>query len=173
MDVSTSICDDPKFRLLQRRNPEHVAVAFTAYVATIAESWRSGRRVSIDHAWPAFVPFHEAAKAALIDVGLLDRAGMIPVKPWRSWFDPANERRTKSRDRWTRYNAKRDAVTALEPRGNDAGTATSVPPVPSVPSVPTVPTDRSDNNPVESSNGKFAPIGSARPTLVQPTGTDR
>lgn len=173
MDVSTSICDDPKFRLLQRRNPAIVAVAFTAYIATVAESWRAGRRVSIDHAWPAFVPFDDAAKTALAGVGLLDRMGCVPQKAWRSWFDPANERRARSRERWARYNAQRNAVTTPAPRGSDAATATSVPSVRTVPSVPTVPSDHSDKSHVDSVDGPFPPIGARRPALVKPTGTER
>lgn len=138
MDVSTSICDDPKFRRLQRESPEHVAVGFTAYIAVMAESWRSGQRVSIDDAWPGFIPFDQHAIDALIRVALLDKKGRPTVKAWASWFEPARERRTKSRDRWARYNASRNADAAPVPRGSDAATATSDPSVPSVPS-PSVP----------------------------------
>jgi hypothetical protein len=136
MDVSTSVCDDPKFRRLQRESPEHVAVAFTAYIATCAESWKTGRRVSAEDGWPAFLPFDRAAIDALIRVGLLDSRGLVSSKAWRSWFDPARKRRDLARDRWSRYNAKRDADTASEPRGSDVGTATSVPLRPSAPSGP-------------------------------------
>jgi hypothetical protein len=48
MDVSTSITDDPKVRKLWRHAPDHAAAAFTAYVATMAESWRSGKRATVD-----------------------------------------------------------------------------------------------------------------------------
>jgi hypothetical protein len=138
MDVSTSVCDDPKFRRLHRENPELVAIGFTAYIATMAESWRTGRRVSIDVAWPAFLTFDKAVVDALIRVGLLDRRGLLSSKAWRSWFDPARKRRDQSRDRWARYNAKRDADTTPPPRGSDVSTATSDPSVPSVRSVPPV-----------------------------------
>jgi hypothetical protein len=139
MDVSTSLCDDPKFRRLQRESPELVAVGFVAYVATMAESWKAGRRVSADDAWPAFVPFEQSAIDALIRVGLLDRRGLVSSKAWRGWYLPALDRRSKSRARWARYNANRDAEAAPPPRGSNAGTATSVPSVrPSVPPVPSV-----------------------------------
>lgn len=139
MDVSTSVCDDPKFRRLHRENPELVAVAFTSYIATMAESWRTGRRVTIDVAWPAFLAFDKAVVDALIRVGLLDARGLVASKAWRSWYLPAQDRRSKSRARWARYNANRDADTTPPPRGSDADTATSDPSVPSVRSGPTGP----------------------------------
>lgn len=143
MDVSTAIVNDTKFGKVRRLAPDHANEAFIGYVATLAESWSHGRRVSIDDAWPPFLPFSKAAVEAMIHVGLLDARGMIPAKAWRGWFEPARKRRGDSRDRWARYNAKRngprtddDAATAPEPRGNDAATATSVPPGPSVPPAP-------------------------------------
>lgn len=140
MDMSTDIVNDPKVRKLFRHAPDHACAAFTAYVSTVAESWKAGRRVSVDDAWPAFLVFDKAAVEALIHVGLLDSRGTIPPKSWRGWFESARHRRSMSRDRWARYNAKRDADTTGAPRGNDVGTATSVPPVrPSVPSEPSVP----------------------------------
>jgi hypothetical protein len=143
MDVSTSICDDPKFRRLAREYPDHVAVAFTAYVAVCAESWRAGRRVPQEEAWPAFLPFDEEAVLALYRVGLIDKRGCIVSKAWRSWYEPARERRDKARERWTRYNALRGADTTSLPRGSHADTATSV--RPSVPTVPSAASRRGGN----------------------------
>jgi len=141
MDVSTSLLDDPKVRKLWRHAPDHAPVAFTAYVATMAESWKAGRRVTIDDAWPAFLTFSQPAIEALVHVGLIDDDGCVTPKAWRGWFAPARKRRQQSRDRWTRYNAKRTGDTADVPRGSDVSTATSV--RPSVPSVsPSVPSDR-------------------------------
>jgi hypothetical protein len=138
MDVSTDIVNDPKVRKLYRHAPDHAGTGFVAYVGTLSESWKAGRRVTVDDAWPACVAFDKAAVEALIHVGLLDRTGRIPVKSWRGWFEAARVRREKSRERWRRYNEKRDADTAEVPRGNHVGTATSVPPVrPSVPPAPT------------------------------------
>jgi len=138
MDVSTDIINDPKVRKLWRYAPSHAAVALVGYVATMAESWKAGRRVSIDDAWPAIVPFNQSAVEALAHVGLLDKRGMVTVAAWRGWYEPAKARRDKSRDRWARYNAQRNADTASLPRGTNADTASSVPSVPSVrPSLPT------------------------------------
>lgn len=146
MDVSVDIVNDPKVRKLFRLAPDHAGVAFLAYMATMAESWRAGRRVTVDDAWPAFLPFDQAAVDALLAVGLLDARAMVTTNAWRGWFNPANERRQKSRDRWRRANDRRhadaaqsstndSAVTAPLPRGTNAVTASPVPPVPSVPTV--------------------------------------
>jgi hypothetical protein len=138
MDVSTDLVNDPKVRKLFRHAPDHAACAFLAYIATVAESWKAGRRVNVDDAWPGFVPFDKAAIEALAAVGLLDKTGRVTVKAWRGWYVAANQRRLKSRERWARYNAHRDGDTTDPPRGSDGPTATSVPPVlPSSPSGPT------------------------------------
>lgn len=159
MDVSTSVVNDPKFRRLQRHSPANVAVGFMAYMACLGDSWKHGRRVAAADAWPVVLDFDETVIAAMTEAGLLDRRGFIPVKAWDSWFKVASERRTKARTRWARHNAKRDADTALEPRGNDVGTAfepplenavtaSSVPPVPSSrPSDPPAPTEEKRTTP--------------------------
>lgn len=148
MDVSVDIANDPKVRKLFRHAPDHAPAAFMAYVATMGESWRSGRRVNVDDAWPPALPFSKPAIEALVHVELLDPAGTIPTRTWRGWFVVAQRRRTKARDRWARYNTEHrgsrtngdDGTTPL-PRGSDDGTATSVPPVPpSRPSVDSPPT---------------------------------
>lgn len=136
MDVSTSICDDPKFRRLQRENPELVAPAFAAYVAVMAESWKTGKRVPVEDAWPGFLAFDQTVCDALRRVGLVDAKGFVSVTAWRSWYLPARDRRSKSRARWARYNANRDGDTAPPPRGSDVDTATSVPSVRPSPPVP-------------------------------------
>jgi len=153
MDVSTDIANDPKFRRLHRQAPRCVPVGFMAYLAVLGESWKAGRRVAVVDAWPVVLDFDEIVVAAMKAAGLLDRRGFIPVKAWDSWFSIAVERRNKARDRWARYNAKRDADTAFQPRGSDvstashnggddAGTATSVPSVrPFLPSAPPVPSE--------------------------------
>jgi hypothetical protein len=142
MDVSTDIANDPKFRKLHRHAPDHSAAAFVGYISTLAESWKAGKRVSIDDSWPAFLPFDQTSVEALVAVGLLDNRGMIPSKAWHGWFDPALKRRENSRDRWRRANDKRrdDSTndhghTAFVPRGSSADTVA----IPSVPSVRTVP----------------------------------
>jgi hypothetical protein len=143
MDVSTDILYDPKVRKLYRLTPDHASTAFTVYVATIGESWKVGKRVSAQDAWPAFMAFDQTSIDALIEVGLLDKRGHVPSRSWRGWFETAADRRSRSRERWARYNAKRDeheGDTASLPRGTNVDTATSVPPVrPSVPTVPPPP----------------------------------
>lgn len=132
MDVSSDIVNDPKVRKLYRHAPDHAGVAFIAYVATMGESWKQGRRMTIDDAWPAFLPFDKPAVEALVHVGLIDARGYVTAKAWRGWFEVALQRRSKSRDRWARYNAQRNADTTSGPRGSDAVTASSVPSAPSV-----------------------------------------
>ena len=154
MDVSTDICNDPKFRRLQREHPEHVAPAFMAYMAVLGESWKAGRRVSVIDSWPVVVPFDPAVIESMVHVRLIERGGLPPRKAWDGWYRPAAERRAKSRDRWARYNAHRDAVTTAVPRGSDADTATSVPSV-----RPSVPTD--------TKQGVEVVEGATRPRLVE------
>ena len=144
MDVSTDLVNDPKVRKLYRHAPDHADRAVVAYVSTMAESWKAGRRVSVDDAWPAFVPFDQSAVAALVHVKLIDGRGMVTAKAWRGWFDPANERRRKSRAKWKRANDKRhaDAMgdgdttmnTPESPRGSAAVTPSPAPSVPTAPS---------------------------------------
>lgn len=160
MDVAVDIANDPKVRKLFRHAPAHAPVAFMAYVATMGESWRSGRRVNVDDAWPSALPFSRPAVDALVHVKLLDGRGMVPSKSWRTWFDVARERRTKARDRWARYNASRDAGTTPPPRGSDADTATSVPPVlPSDPPGPTNGSTRGDTSDVRHGLAVVQPSG--------------
>lgn len=140
MDVSTDIVNDPKVRKLWRHAPDHASAAFTAYVATIAESWKAGRRVSIDDAWPAFLPFDQAAVEALAHVRLLDRTGRVTTKAWAGWFESAHARRAASRERYRRANEKRHVDATDEPRGSNADTHATVPPV--SPSSPTEPSSR-------------------------------
>lgn len=144
MDVSSAFLNDPKWRRLHRSSPELFPAALVAYTATLCESWAAGRRVSVEDAWSALLPYDAAVVTALRDAGFLDRKGFIIGASWAKWFRPAHERREKARDRWKRYNAKRDADTTDAPRGSDAVPATSVPPVrpsvlPSGPSRPSVP----------------------------------
>jgi hypothetical protein len=127
MDVSTSICDDSKFRRLQRETPEQVAIAFTAYIATMAESWKAGRRVTVDDAWPSFIPYDAGVIDAMHRVKLLDGAGRVMRKAWDEWFELARQRRDTARERWTRSNAQRSAARSQLPRGNGADTAATVP----------------------------------------------
>lgn len=136
MDVSTGYVDDPKWRKLVRYAPELLGPAFIAYTATMAESWRAGRRVTIDDAWPTLIDYSKPAVDALRHVGLLDSHGHVQSRAWRGWFGPAKTRRDASRDRWAKANAKRREEAALLPRGSSEVTASPVP-LRTVPSVPT------------------------------------
>ena len=138
MDVSTGYVDDAKWRKLVRHAPDDLGPAFIAYTATMAESWRAGRRVTIDDAWPALIPYSKPAIDALRHVGLLDSHGLVQSRAWRGWFGVAKGRRDTSRERWARANEKRRDDAALLPRGSHAATAAPVPLLPSVPPVPSV-----------------------------------
>lgn len=141
MDVEARISDDPKWKLLARYAPDHVSVAFHAYVATMGESWTSGRRVSVTVAWPAYVPFDQLAVDALIHVGLVDKRGLIVSRSWRTWFERARERREKSRSDWRRWQQEHRSRTG--PSGPSQGGVRPDSgldkPIPSVPSVRTPP----------------------------------
>lgn len=140
MDVSTDYLNDPKWRRLHRAHPELFPVAFVAFTAAMAESWKAGHRVSVEDAWSPLLPFSSKVIEALREAGFIDRRNLVIVKSWDGWFLPAFERRAKSRARWRRQNEKRDADTAVPPRGTDADTTTSVPSVPPVrPSAPSGP----------------------------------
>ena len=152
MDVSTGYVDDPKWRKLARYAPDQLGSAFIAYTATMAESWRTGRRVTIEDAWPALIPVSKPAIDALRHVGLLDSHGLVQSRAWRGWFGAAKTRRDAFRDRWARANEKRRAATEQLPRGDSAATASPVPSVPSVPSDPSV--DSIDTPPPPTSGGR-------------------
>ncbi len=147
MDVSTGIVNDPKVRRLYRDFPEHADRAFVLYAATMAESWKDGRRVTIEDAWPAFIPPCPEASRALADVGLIDPRGMVTTRAWKGWFGPADDRRRKSRAKSKRANDRRHAeamgYTGSTPVLHPAHTGATPAPVPSVPTEPTVPPEGS------------------------------
>jgi hypothetical protein len=137
MDVSTAILDDPKFLRLNLRHPELYADGVVGFVATLARSWRKGRRVTAQEAWPVYRPECPEALDALVSVALLDRNYRLPSIGWRSWFDIASERRDATRER----NRKSAAAHRERQRTVSAESASGVvlPTVrPSVPAVPTV-----------------------------------
>lgn len=141
MDVSTSIVHDPKFRLLHRDNPEHVPAAFLAYVAMLGESWKAGRRVSVNEAWPTLIPFDAEVVASMIRVRLIDRTGLPPRRAWDGWYGPARERREQSRERWRRANENR----RVGPQGDSDDTARLPRGTRDVPMPPSVPSFRPSN----------------------------
>lgn len=134
MDVSVDIVNDTKIRKLYRHAPEHAGAGVVAYIATMGESWKAGHRVTVEDAWPAYLPFDQVAVDAMIHVALLDSKGLVSAKAWRSWFTPAQTRREAVRERWRRANEKRahsstndNAAStddsAQSPRGSSADTA--------------------------------------------------
>lgn len=131
MDVSTSLLHDPKIRRLSREQPALLAPAFMAYVATVAESWKAGDRVSVADAWPSYLPYDEAAVTALMGVALLDDGGRVPVKSWRGWFAPARKRRESARKRWNDWKA-RQSTKRPDLNGNAHGEQTSDQPLANV-----------------------------------------
>ena len=160
MDMSTDIVNDPKVRKLFRHAPSHASGGFVAYVATVAESWKAGRRVTIDDAWPSILPFSKPAVEALVHVGLLDRTGRVPPKTWRGWYETARGRREVARDRWRRANEKRHAAAAEEPRGSSADTEATVPSYRS--SLPSVPPEGSTRGSI--SDERRAPLAVVQPS---------
>lgn len=134
MDVSTSLLQDPKVRKLQRYAPDRWAVAMVAYVSAMAESWKAGRRVSVDDAWPAGLVPDALALEALIQVGLVDASGLIVPRTWRSWFGKAKARRAKSRADWRKWQQEhRKRKGGVSPDSDPDKAIPSVPPVRPVP----------------------------------------
>jgi hypothetical protein len=120
MDVSTALLNDPKVKRLAREHPEQLTTGFMAYVATMADSWRHGERVTVDDAWPTYLAFDEPAVAALKAVQLLDARGRVTTSGWRGYFESARDRREKTRERWRRWN---EAKAKKEPASNGATNA--------------------------------------------------
>lgn len=139
MDLSSDYVNDPKWRRLHRAHPELYPAAFVAYTATLCESWKAGRRVPLEDAWPAILPYDAAVVDALVQVGFLDRKGLIVTRSWEGWFGPANRRREAAREAGREGNAKRwagDRVAIGSRSGSDPRTVPSVPTVPTGPSAP-------------------------------------
>ena len=99
-DISTAYFDDAKVRRLWRLlEPDGPAMteALALHLATVLASWRDGKRVSASEAAPLYLPVRPAIVARLVEVGLLDRSERIPARSWRSYNDPAVERREARR----------------------------------------------------------------------------
>lgn len=161
MDVSTTVLDDEKFQRLGFYSPDHYAPAVVGFVATLARSWRKGRRVTVQDAWPVYRPFDQLAVDALIHVHLLDKTGRIPAKAWREWFEEARSRRDETRARW-----RKDKQNERE---RQRGVRTdSVPDQhyrPSVPAEPSVTRGRAGSQERPAARG--GPMESAKATLAR------
>lgn len=171
MDVSTSLLQDPKVRKLQRHAPDRWPVAMIAYLSAMSESWKAGRRVSIEDAWPVGLPFDQLAADGLAQVGLVDASGLIVPRTWRSWFGKAKSRRAKTRADWRKWQQDhRKSKGGVSPDSDPDKGKQSV--RPSAPPVPSVLSDSPTDDQLGAvDGGKYPPLGS-RPTLVKPTGTD-
>lgn len=102
-DTATDKLDDPKFRRLWRTLQDVPAMnaAVVLHEAVQLKSWLVGERVTADDAAPFWMLDVAETTAHLQSVGLLDRAGKLPVKAWDSWIGPARARRQRSRDNGT------------------------------------------------------------------------
>jgi hypothetical protein len=170
MDVSTSLPNDPKVRRLAREHPDQLGGAFLVYVATVADSWQAGTRQSCEDSWPSYLAFDQAVVDALKDVRLLDGKGLVPAKTWRGWFEPARDRRDKTRERWRRANDRRQLSTD-DPRSDDSGSTARTPTrtprghraaTVAIPSVPI---------PSESESAR-SPVGESSPTRARDDAAD-
>jgi hypothetical protein len=152
-DVCTTLYEDPKVKALWRTLPEqgHMSHALALHMATLLASWRHGCRVTVYEAVPVWLVPDTELIAALQSVRLLDRAGKLPARSWRGWYDPAAERRDLLRNRWRRANAKR---TARLPRVDSAGTATPGPSGPDRPYRPIGPSSSGARAREETLQGK-------------------
>jgi hypothetical protein len=110
MDVSTSLPDDPKFRVLARRHPELLAAGGWVYVGLLATSWREGQRLTLEEGWPALLPFDPAIVDALREAHLVDDELRIPEHAWSEWYLVASTRRQLGRDRQHRADVNRGRV---------------------------------------------------------------
>ena len=96
VDLDVGILHDPKVIKLARaiRDEERTAAHIGLYVALLAESWRTGERVRLEDALPAWwMAEVEQFAEALRDAGLIDAEDRIPERSWSGWFGPAFKRR--------------------------------------------------------------------------------
>ena len=143
-DVATGLYDDPKVKALWRALPDQgrMSHALALHMATLLASWRHGCRVTVQEAVPVWLVPDAELIAALQAVRLLDKAGRLPGRSWRGWFEPVAGRRDAARERWRKANARRSAVTTRLPRGNSHLPPPSGPSGPDLPSSPLQPSQR-------------------------------
>lgn len=162
MDVSTSILHDPKVRRLQRHAPDRWAVAMIAYVSAMCESWKAGRRVSVEDAWPVGLTYDSLAAEALLQVGLVDANGLIVPRTWRSWFGKAKSRRAKTRADWRKWQENH--------RKSKGGVSPDSDPDKVIPSAPSVrPSDRLDKDVERINGGRRTATGRPISAVVEPS----
>lgn len=94
MDVDTHWPYHRKVRQLQARYPDQWPAYWCAYLALLGEAWAKGnRKLTLGEAWCPALPCTVAeATSALIETGIVDRAGRVPRDSWREWFEPVADR---------------------------------------------------------------------------------
>jgi hypothetical protein len=123
MDVDTDWPYHRKVRMLQRLYPEHWTEYWAAYLALLAEAWKSGNRnLTVLDAWCPAVPSDPPETvAALRAAGIIDRQGRIPIASWRDWFEPAARRMEQYRQAGIASGEARRRAT-LQRRSNNGAT---------------------------------------------------
>ena len=183
-DLDVGFLDDAKVRALVRstRDEAIAARAIVAYIAAHTSSWANAERVSVGDAAPLWLTDVDDLVTRLAAAELVEADGRIVEHAWDSWFAKAKARRDAARDRWARYNARRqaaidgDVVTTSSPRGQDhlprgsepdqrgnhVSRAGAVPPDPSSPSSPPGSVEgarRADGDPQEAKKDDYdAPL---------------
>jgi hypothetical protein len=100
-DVATGHLDDPKVKALWRElapDQDSMSRALMLHFATLLASWRQGCRVAVSEAVPVWLDLDVELVSALGRARLLDSAGKLPIRSWKSWFSPAWERREVRRE---------------------------------------------------------------------------
>lgn len=99
-DVSVHLMDDDKVKRLYRDldgDLGRMGHAMLLREATLLASWRDGCRRTVEEAAPLWLAVDDELVAALVRVGLLDRAHRTPLRSWKTWFGPAYDRREQRR----------------------------------------------------------------------------
>lgn len=126
MDIDTRWPYHRKCRALQAAYPSDWPSYWCAYLALLGESWAGTERLTLRDAWVPSLPVTiDAALAALVDVGLLDKSGKVPTKSWDEWFGPAAARLDSLRERGrkgaeTRWNKREKAPNGHRPSDGTA-----------------------------------------------------
>jgi hypothetical protein len=142
-DLDVKFLRDPKIRRLWKRLPPGEAKsALILYLGVVLSSWEQGDRVSIDDAisFDTVTPQRvEALKAEL-----LDDDGKVPFAVWERWFEPAWDRRERSRAggregnrrRWRRDGDSITGRSVADSIGKSDADSLSLPSTQSIPSRP-------------------------------------
>jgi hypothetical protein len=104
LDLDTMLLLDPKVVKLRVVAGDLFQPLLGGYLALIIESWRCGERLPYEEiTWLGINGEHRP----LIEVGLLDEEGRIPLRSWGRWYGSAEERRTKAIERAKQWRLNR------------------------------------------------------------------